>query len=170
MPTRSCRCANLAACPSFSDPQEVARLLTSTTNIKHKAALSLAYATGLRRSEVVSLRLTDIDSDRMLIRVEQGKGKKDRYVILSPHLLVLLREWWRVALTDCVGGGSPSPVWISAWDWCGNAGWREERVGHELSSPINGVGHCRGWEPGSKVSMMIIRPPQQGQAFHSGSS
>src|SRR5262249_35334401 len=69
----------------------------STTNIKHRAALSLTYATGLRRSEVVSLRLTDIDSDRMLIRVEQGKGKKDRYVILSPHLLELLREWWRVA-------------------------------------------------------------------------
>jgi integrase/recombinase XerD len=82
--------------PVVLSPQEVARLLTSTTNIKHKAALSLTYATGLRRSEVVSLRLTDIDSDRMLIRVEQGKGKKDRYVILSPHLLVLLREWWRV--------------------------------------------------------------------------
>jgi integrase/recombinase XerD len=59
--------------------------------------LSLAYATGLRASEVVSLKLTDIDSDRMVIRVEQGKGKKDRYVILSPNLLELLRDWWRVA-------------------------------------------------------------------------
>ena len=83
--------------PVVLSPEEVGRLLASTTNIKHKAALSLTYATGLRRSEVVSLRLTDIDSDRMLIRVEQGKGKKDRYVILSPHLLELLREWWRVA-------------------------------------------------------------------------
>src|SRR5262249_33661937 len=75
--------------PVLLSPEEVARLLASTTNIKHRAALSLTYATGLRRSEVVSLRLTDIDSDRMLIRVEQGKGKKDRYVILSPHLLEL---------------------------------------------------------------------------------
>ena len=59
--------------------------------------MSLAYATGLWSSEVVSLKLTDIDSDRMVIRVEQGKGKKDRYVILSPNLLKLLRDWWRVA-------------------------------------------------------------------------
>ena len=59
--------------------------------------MSLAYATGLRSSEVVSLKLTDIDSDRMVIRVEQGKGRKDRYVILSPNFLELLREWWRVA-------------------------------------------------------------------------
>src|SRR5438105_9643091 len=83
--------------PVVLSPQEVSRLLASTTNIKHKAALSLTYATGLRSSEVISLKLTDIDSDRMVIRVEQGKGKKDRYVILSPNLLELLRDWWRVA-------------------------------------------------------------------------
>src|SRR6266404_3722129 len=83
--------------PVVLSPEEVGRLLASTTNIKHKAALSLTYATGLRSSEVVSLKLTDIDSDRMVIRVEQGKGKKDRYVILSPNLLEILREWWRVA-------------------------------------------------------------------------
>ena len=73
--------------PVVLSPDEVGRLLTSATNIKHKAVLSLAYATGLRASEVVSLKLTDIDSERMVIRVEQGKGKKDRYVILSPNLL-----------------------------------------------------------------------------------
>ena len=83
--------------PIVLSPEEVARLLTSATNIKHKAVLSLAYATGLRASEVVSLKLTDIDRDRMVIRVEQGKGKKDRYVILSPILLEILHEWWRVA-------------------------------------------------------------------------
>src|SRR5215472_3705604 len=83
--------------PVVLSPEETGRLLASTTNIKHKAALSLAYATGLRSSEVVSLKLTDIDSDRMVIRVEQGKGKKDRYVILSPNLLDILHEWWRVA-------------------------------------------------------------------------
>ena len=58
--------------------EEVSRLLASTTNIKHKAALSLAYATGLRSSEVVSLKLTDIDRDRMLIRIEQGKSLPPR--------------------------------------------------------------------------------------------
>ena len=83
--------------PVVLSPQEVSRLLASTTNIKHKAALSLTYATGLRSSEVVSLKLTDIDSDRMVIRVEQGKGNKDRYVMLSPHLLELLRAWYKAA-------------------------------------------------------------------------
>ena len=96
--------------PVVLSPEEVARLLASTTNIKHRAALSLTYATGLRRSEVVSLRLADIDSDRMLIRVEQGKGKKDRYVILSPHLLELLREWWRVARKK--GWMRPGQPWL----------------------------------------------------------
>jgi site-specific recombinase XerD len=70
--------------PVVLSPEEVGRLLASATNIRHRAVLSLAYATGLRRSEVVSLRLADIDSDRMLIRVEQGKGKKDRYVTSAP--------------------------------------------------------------------------------------
>ena len=60
--------------PVVLSPEEVGRLLASTTNIKHKAALSLTYATGLRSSEVVSMKLTDIDRDRMVIRVEQGKG------------------------------------------------------------------------------------------------
>ena len=60
--------------PIVLSPEEVARRLASVTNIKHKALLSLAYATGLRASEVVSLRLTDIDRDRMVIRVEQGKA------------------------------------------------------------------------------------------------
>jgi integrase/recombinase XerD len=83
--------------PVVLSPEEVGRLLASSANIKHKAALSLAYATGLRASEVISLKLTDIDSDRMIIRVEEGKGKKDRYVMLSPNLLELLREWWRAA-------------------------------------------------------------------------
>jgi integrase/recombinase XerD len=83
---------------------------SSATNIKHKALLSLAYATGLRASEVVSLKLTDIDSDRMIIRVEQGKGKKDRYVILSPNLLEILREWWRAARKK--GWMSPVQPWL----------------------------------------------------------
>ena len=59
---------------------------------------------------------------------------------------------------------------IAASDGSGDGGWRPRCDGHELSSPIEGRGHSRGWQPGSKVSMMIIRPPQQGQAFHSLSS
>ena len=96
--------------PVVLSPEEVGRLLASTTNIKHKAALSLTYATGLRSSEVVSLKLSDIDKDRMVIRVEQGKGKKDRYVILSPNLLELLREWWRVARKK--GWMPPGQPWL----------------------------------------------------------
>ena len=98
--------------PVVLSPEEVGRLLASARNIKHKALLSLAYATGLRASEVVSLKLTDIDRDRMVIRVEQGKGpeEKDRYVILSPNLLEILREWWRVARKK--GWMSPGQPWL----------------------------------------------------------
>ncbi len=96
--------------PVVLSPEEVGRLLASAINIKHKALLSLAYATGLRASEVVSLKLTDIDRDRMVIRVEQGKGKKDRYVILSPTLLEILRKWWRVARKK--GWMSPGQPWL----------------------------------------------------------
>src|SRR5215207_1337856 len=64
---------------------------------KYKAALSVAYGAGLRAAEVASLKIGDIDSERMVIRVEQGKGRKDRYVMLSPHLLALLRSWWKAA-------------------------------------------------------------------------
>ena len=98
--------------PVVLSPEEVGRLLASARNIKHKALLSLAYATGLRASEVVSLKLTDIDRDRMVIRVEQGKGKKDRYVILSPNLLEILREWWRVARKK--GWMYPGQHWLLA--------------------------------------------------------
>src|SRR6516225_5979986 len=111
---RSCRGAHLdprASPPSrCSQSGRGARLLALTTNIKHRAILSLAYATGLRSSEVVSLKLTDIDRNRMVIRVEQGKGKKDRYVILSPILLAILHEWWRVARKK--GWMSPGQPWL----------------------------------------------------------
>ncbi len=83
--------------PVVLSPEQVARLLDATPGIKYKAALSVAYGAGLRASEVVSLKISDIDSTRMVIRVEQGKGRKDRYVMLSPHLLQLLRAWWKAA-------------------------------------------------------------------------
>ncbi len=75
----------------------MALLLHCAPSLKHKAALSIAYGCGLRVSEIVHLKVADIDSARMLIRVEQGKGRKDRYVMLSPELLELLRAWWRMA-------------------------------------------------------------------------
>ena len=81
--------------PVVLSPQEVARLLDAAPGQKYKAALSLAYGAGLRASEIISLKIADIDSARMVIRVEQGKGRKDRYVMLSEHLLALLRVWWK---------------------------------------------------------------------------
>ena len=75
--------------------EETARLLEAAPGIKYKAALSVAYGAGLRVSEVAHLKVDDIDSTRMVIRVEQGKGRKDRNAMLSPQLLELLRLWWR---------------------------------------------------------------------------
>jgi integrase/recombinase XerD len=83
--------------PVVLSPEEVARLLDAAPGLKYKAALSVAYGAGLRAAEVVSLKISDIDRKRMVIRVEQGKGRKDRYVMLSPHLLALLRAWWQAA-------------------------------------------------------------------------
>jgi len=83
--------------PVVLSPEEVARLLDAAPGLKYKAALSVAYGAGLRAAEVVSLKVGDIDSKLMLIRVEQGKGRKDRNVMLSPHLLELLRAWWKAA-------------------------------------------------------------------------
>src|SRR5215472_6532156 len=83
--------------PVVLSPEEVARLLNAAPGLKYQAALSVAYGAGLRAAEVVSLKVSDIDSKRMIIRVEQGKGHKDRYVMLSPHLLELLRTWWKAA-------------------------------------------------------------------------
>jgi integrase/recombinase XerD len=83
--------------PVVLSPDEVARFLEAAPGIKYKAALSVAYGAGLRVSEVVSLKVPDIDSKRMMLRVEQGKGRKDRYAMLSPVLLELLRDWYRIA-------------------------------------------------------------------------
>lgn len=76
---------------------ELQQFFAAIANLKHRAALMTAYAAGLRVSEVVALKITDIDSQRMVIRVEQGKGGKDRYVMLSPRLLILLRSYWKTA-------------------------------------------------------------------------
>ena len=80
--------------PVVLSQEEVARLLEAAPGLKYKAALSVAYGAGLRVSEVANLKVSDIDSQRMMLRVEQGKGQRDRYVMLSPQLLELLRDWW----------------------------------------------------------------------------
>jgi site-specific recombinase XerD len=83
--------------PVILSREEVGRLIAAAGNLKHQTALALAYGTGLRVNEVVSLKVGDIDSQRMTLRVERGKGQKDRYAMLSPVLLERLRVWWRVA-------------------------------------------------------------------------
>ena len=82
--------------PEILSREEVARLLSGVTNLRHRVLLMATYGAGLRVSEVTRLRLTDIDSKRMLIRVEQGKGRKDRYTLLSPRLLEELRRYCRI--------------------------------------------------------------------------
>jgi len=83
--------------PVVLSPEEVTRFLDAAPGPKYKAAFSAAYGAGLRVSEVVALKVSDVDSERMLLRIEQGKGRKDRFAMLSPQLLVLLRDWWRIA-------------------------------------------------------------------------
>lgn len=83
--------------PVVLSPEEVTRFLDAAPGPKYKAAFSAAYGAGLRVSEVVALKVSDVDSERMLLRIEQGKGRKDRFAMLSPQLLALLRDWWRIA-------------------------------------------------------------------------
>jgi integrase/recombinase XerD len=80
--------------PVVLSQDEVARFLAAVANLKHRMVLTVCYATGLRISEAVRLTPASIDSKRMVIRVEQGKGRKDRYVMLSPKLLGMLRTYW----------------------------------------------------------------------------
>ena len=83
--------------PAVLSREEVARLLAVVTTLRERAAMEIAYGAGLRLSEVLSLKLTDVDGERMILRVDQGKGRKDRNVMLSPKLLETLRTYWRQA-------------------------------------------------------------------------
>ncbi|MGH8701377.1 MAG: tyrosine-type recombinase/integrase [Burkholderiales bacterium] len=86
-----------ARLPQILSREEVARLIEKTTNVKHRALLMATYGGGLRLSELCHLRVADIDSDRMTLRIEQGKGAKDRYTLLSPRLLAELRRYWSLS-------------------------------------------------------------------------
>ena len=84
-----------AKLPEILSREEVRQLLAASRNLKHRTLLTTTYAAGLRVAEVCSLKSTDIDSARMMLRVQCGKGAKDRYTLLSPQLLELLRLYWR---------------------------------------------------------------------------
>jgi site-specific recombinase XerD len=99
--------------PIVLSPEEVAQYFEHVPGLKYRAALMLCYGAGLRISEAVSLKVRDIDSKRMLLRVEQGKGKKDRYVMLSPRLLAVLRCYYRAQRPDAENWLFPS--WRKNW-------------------------------------------------------
>jgi site-specific recombinase XerD len=80
--------------PVVLSPEEVARALASVEHVRHRTILTVCYAAGLRISEAVHLQVTDVDRERKVLRVGEGKGQKDRYVMLSPRLLEILREYW----------------------------------------------------------------------------
>jgi len=97
VPERIARAREPQKLPVVLGADEVVRFLEAVASLKSRAALTCAYAAGMRVSEVVRLKVADIDSARMVIRVEGGKGGKDRYVMLSPQLLAVLRTYWRLA-------------------------------------------------------------------------
>jgi site-specific recombinase XerD len=107
--------------PAVLSVEEVTLLLRAATAPKYKAAFATAYGAGLRVSEVVALKVGDIDSERMLLRVERGKGRKDRHAMLSPQLLELLRVWWRE-------GRRRSLLLPGGWLFPGRNGDQEARV------------------------------------------
>ena len=103
--------------PVVMSDEEVRRLLASAVPLRDRALLETAYATGMRLGEVTRLLVTDLDSQRMVIRVDQGKGGKDRYVMLSPSLLRTLREYWRACKPGTFlfpGEGGKKPLCASA--------------------------------------------------------
>jgi site-specific recombinase XerD len=98
--------------PPVLSPEEVKRVLTMATSLKARAMLTLAYGCGLRAGEVVRLRADDIDSEQMIIRVVQSKGRKDRHVMLPAEIVVLLRQWWKARPTEHDAGVAPEQRWL----------------------------------------------------------
>lgn len=121
--------------PVILSAEEVVRFFAAVPSLKHRTALMTAYAAGLRVSEVVRLTIADIDSRRTLIRVEQGKGGSDRYVMLSPQLLIVLRAYWRKARPGhwlFPGQDESRPLDASVLQWaCRNA-----RTAARLGKPV----------------------------------
>jgi site-specific recombinase XerD len=98
--------------PPVLSPEEVKRILGMATSLKARAMLTLAYGCGLRAGEVVRLRAGDIDSEQMIIRIVQSKGRKDRHVMLPAEVLDLLRQWWKVRPSRHDAGLAPEQRWL----------------------------------------------------------
>src|ERR1700716_618863 len=98
--------------PPVLSPEEVKRVLTMATSLKARAMLTLAYGCGLRAGEVVRLRAGDIDSEQMIIRVVQSKGRKDRHVMLPAEVLKLLRQWWKARPPAYDRRVAPEQSWL----------------------------------------------------------
>jgi site-specific recombinase XerD len=125
--------------PVILSPEEVLHFLDCVKIVRHRTILTTCYAAGLRLSEAISLKPTHIDSQRMVIRVEQGKGHKDRYVMLSPRLLDILRDWWRLERpTDWLFPGDVAGTHISK-EAVQQACPIARRVAH-ISKPV--TAHC----------------------------
>jgi len=126
--------------PIVLSQQEVERFFENVPGLRNRAGLMVAYGAGLRVSEVVALKVSDIDSQRMLLRVEQGKGHRDRYAMLSPRLLQVLRTWWRaVRSTEGLFPGwrvnthlTPASLQQACQDAAERAGLRKRITVHSL--------------------------------------
>src|SRR5208337_3612274 len=98
--------------PPVLSPEEVRRVLAMVTSLKARAMLTLSYGCGLRAGEVARLRAGDIDSEQMIIRIVQSKGRKDRHVMLPAEILDLLRQWWKARPTRHDAGVAPERRWL----------------------------------------------------------
>ena len=132
--------------PEVLSRDEAARLIASTCSPKYRAALSVAYGAGLRANEVVALKVTDVDSGRMVLRVEQGKGHKDRYAMLSPALLDCLRIWWKTARAE-------SKILHGGWLFPGTESHRSAQ--HATAEPRD----PRGRRPGADRQARVDAHP-----------
>lgn len=129
--------------PEVLSVGEVHRLLAAITNLKHRTLLMTTYAAGLRVSEVVALKVAHIESERQLIRVEQGKGHKDRYTMLSPSLLATLRTYWqarRPRLWLFPGSDPSQPLHVTAAQRI--YGQARRRAGITRGAGIHTLRHC----------------------------
>ena len=124
--------------PVVLSAQEVSRLFENVGCLKYRAVLMLCYGAGLRISEAIGLRIGDIDSARMLIRIVEGKGRKDRYVMLPERLLKVLRCYWRATLrkTTCSLPGGKAGTSRSRESRCRVAARRKDRASRSESRPI----------------------------------
>ena len=136
-------CKNKKQLPEILSKEELERLFSAAVNLKHRVLLLTTYSAGLRVSEVVHLTLTDIDSKRMMIRIVQGKGNKDRYVNLSEKLVTELRQYWRSyrpenwLFTSCEGT-KPMPVGTAQKIYY----FTKNRAGIKKGKAIHTLRHC----------------------------